>query len=260
MDPSSRSEPDLTPVFATLRAELPDAWQRWSSLADQHDRLRALLAVRPPGPLPAEATSALDAYLDRRRETEGVTDPLSLPPVDGPLAVWRGDITRLGADAIVNAANAGLLGCFHPLHACIDNAIHSAAGPGLRAACARLMLAQGHPEPVGRAQVTPAFHLPSRYVIHTVGPQVSGAVQPHHRAALASCYRSVPEAAHRLPEVRSLAFCSISTGVFGYPIREAAPVAVTTVRRWLAAHPGRFDRVVFDVFSPEDEELYHEQF
>jgi O-acetyl-ADP-ribose deacetylase (regulator of RNase III) len=247
-------------ILTYLQAQLPDPWERWSPDLDPDRLIRALGAARPPGPLPPEVALAWSTYLDRQRAESVPVDPRDFPAREGGLAIWRGDITRLAADAIVNAANSALLGCFHPLHACIDNAIHSAAGPGLRLACAELMGAQGHPEPVGQAKVTPGFHLPSRYVIHTVGPQVPGAVQPGHRRDLEACYRSVLEAAATLPDVRTLAFCSISTGVFGYPIEEAAPVAVGTVRTWLFDHPGRFDRVIFDVFSAEDEEVYRGQF
>jgi O-acetyl-ADP-ribose deacetylase (regulator of RNase III) len=173
------------------------------------------------------------------------------------MKVWRGDITRLSVDAIVNAANSELLGCFRPGHACIDNAIHSAAGPRLRDDCARIIEIQGHPERTGDAKITRAYHLPSRFVLHTVGPIVAGGrVQPQDERALESSYHSCLELAHSTPSLRTLAFCAISTGVFGYPKDRAAEVAVRTVSRWLREHPGVFDLVVFTVFSDDDEGAY----
>lgn len=193
-------------------------------------------------------------------------------PAFPELLVWRGDITRLAVDAIVNAANSRMLGCFEPCHDCIDNCIHTSAGVRLRLACAELMDAQGTPEPTGRAKVTPAFNLPSRFVIHTVGPIVSGG-RPTRRDAelLASCYESCLDAAAER-NLASIAFCSISTGVFGYPKREAAEIAIETVRTWYAnrlagshspgdghSHGGRVPQtVVFDVFSEADEQIYRE--
>ena len=171
-----------------------------------------------------------------------------------PMKVWRGDITRLAVDAIVNAANAELLGCFRPGHACIDNAIHSAAGPRLREDCARIMEIQGHPETSGTAKITRAYHLPSRFVLHTVGPIVAGGrVGPDDERTLVACYGSCLELAAATPSIRSFAFCAISTGVFGYPKDRAADVAVRTVSRWLRERPKTFDLVVFCVFSEADE-------
>lgn len=177
----------------------------------------------------------------------------SAPPTPH-LALWRGDITRLRADAIVNAANSTLLGCFHPCHGCIDNAIHSAAGLQLRDACHRLIRAQGHDEPVGKAKLTPGYNLPSRYVLHTVGPLVSGQPTALQRRELASCYRSCLELAaeHRL---ESVAFCCISTGEFHYPHQEAAEIAVNTVTAFLQSH-STIKKVIFNVYQEPDALLY----
>ena len=178
------------------------------------------------------------------------------------LVLWQGDITRLAVDAIVNAANSALLGCFVPGHRCIDNVIHSAAGLQLREACAVLMRAQGHDEPTGRAKITPGFNLPARYVLHTVGPIIApdsrGQYAPTEKdaARLAACYRSCLGLA-REQGLRSVAFCCISTGEFHYPKRAAAEIAIRTVRDWLTETGGGM-KVVFNVFLDEDAAIYRE--
>lgn len=229
--------------------------------------LRALLTVRDPGPLPEGADRELDALLGAERHLRPAVSALELPlieeefpgttfPAKAEAVLWRGDITTLTADAVVNAANSRLLGCFQPLHACIDNAIHNAAGPHLRDDCHTIMTAQGTPEPTGTAKITRGYHLPARYVLHTVGPVVQGRPHPRDAQALASSYRACLDLAAQVETIRALAFCAISTGVFGYPKEEAAPVALRTVADWIAAHPGRFDRVVFTVFEEADERAY----
>ncbi len=178
--------------------------------------------------------------------------------LDGVATLWRGDITTLSVDAIVNAANSAMLGCFRPRHACVDNAIHAAAGPRLRADCAILMELQGFEEPVGAAKITRAYNLPSRFVVHTVGPALTRgeAATAAHDEALASSYRASLDLAAEVSSIRSIAFSSVSTGVFAFPPRRAARVALSTVSRWIEAHPGRLDRVVFDVFSDSDLRVY----
>lgn len=223
---------------------------------------RSLMNMRLPRPVPAAVLEAQDAVLRSRIARAGVTDAGTLSPVgdggvDGRLALWRGDITTLAADAIVNAANSKLLGCFIPGHHCIDNAIHTFAGMQLRLACSELMRAQGHDEPVGNAQVTPAFNLPSRFVVHTVGPQVpTGAPSAAQDEQLASCYRASLDAA-AAAGCASLAFCCISTGEFRFPRERAARIAVGEVRAWLARDE-RIERVVFNVFGDADERVYRE--
>ena len=177
-------------------------------------------------------------------------------PGDPRIALGQGDITTRRGDAIVNAANSALLGCFYPLHGCIDNIIHSRSGVQLRLACHDIMTAQGHEEPTGGAKITPAFNLPCRYVLHTVGPIITGRVTRRDREALASCYRScLALAADRGCE--SVAFCCISTGEFRFPNREAAEIAVETVRDFLNGGD-RTLRVIFDVFKDRDLEIYRE--
>ncbi len=226
--------------------------------ASQRRLLRALINLGPPMPLRGEFLAMQDELLSSEREERGVTDAASLPAVSGSaqIALWRGDITRLRAEAVVNAANSALLGCFHPCHGCIDNAIHSAAGLQLREECRRIMEVQGHPEPNGRAKLTGGYNLPARYVLHTVGPVVRGSVSCRDREDLAACYRSclALAAAH---DLGSVAFCCISTGEFRFPHREAAEIAVKTVRSFLRT-PSSIHKVIFNVFTDTDEQIYRE--
>lgn len=219
------------------------------TLADKQRLLRALMNVRQPAPPSDELLTAQDKELQRQRDEKGVvafTEP--------GLHLWQGDITRLQVDAIVNAANSQLLGCFVPLHACIDNAIHSAAGIQLRCACHDLMRTQGHDEPTGRARITPGFNLPARYVLHTVGPIIpDGRPTPEQVAQLASCYRACLDLAEE-HALRSVAFCCISTGVFRFPQRLAAETAIRTVRQYPRQH---VQTIVFNVFTDTDYALYH---
>ena len=213
------------------------------------------LIVAGAAMLPPLVSQARDVRLLGQVHAE-LLDADALPVTAGrpQLALWQGDITRLRADAIVNAANAALLGCFHPCHGCIDNAIHSAAGLQLRDECARIMDAQGRPEPAGRAKLTPGFNLPARYVLHTVGPIVAGDVTRRDRAELAACYRACLELAaeHGLS---SVAFCCVSTGEFRFPNQEAAEIAVGTVTDFLSA-PSSLQKVIFNVFKDTDRHIY----
>lgn len=237
--------------------------------------LQALLTVRPPEPfLPASFHEQVDRVLQFERALQPVREAVGLPTVAdafpgarlgsaASLSLWQGDITCLRADAIVNAANDALLGCFEPFHACIDNAIHSAAGPRLREDCWRIMSRQGAPEPTGHAKITRGYHLPARFVLHTVGPIISGSIRAPASAdqiALGDCYRACLDVASQIAGIRTLAFPCISTGVFGYPQAEAARIAVDAVDGWLAAHPGRLDRVVFNVFRARDLAIYADLF
>lgn len=218
--------------------------------------LRALVNVRPPEPVDPKLLRVQDEYLQGRLdERGGVTDASELPFLPEGIAVWRGDITRLRADAIVNAANSQMLGCFVPNHRCIDNAIQTYAGIQMRLECARQMDAQGHEEPAGHAKVTPGYNLPATYVLHTVGPIVGGSRPTRHdRALLESCYLSCLDLAQQLG-LGSVAFCCISTGEFGYPNRDAAQVAVDTVRDWKSRTNSQM-KVIFDVFKPVDYDIY----
>lgn len=225
---------------------------------EQWRLFRALVNTRPPEPASTEFFELQDVMLQDILACRGVTDAHDIKPVGGRdgLRLWRGDITTLAADAIVNAANSQMLGCFVPGHHCIDNAIHTFAGVQLRLECARLMAEQGYPEPTGMAKATDAFNLPSKHVIHTVGPIAEGVVTQTDRALLANCYASCLDAAADLG-CESIAFCCISTGVFGFPQESAAKTAVATVRDWLDRHDAAMT-VVFNVFSATDEALYRQ--
>ena len=216
----------------------------------RRDYFRALCNVRPPKPVSEEFISLQDEYLSRCTRERGVADVNALN-YRGNIALWQGDITRLNADAIVNACNCALLGCFQPLHGCIDNVIHSWAGVQVRLDCNDMM--KGGSEPCGRVRVTKGYNLPCRYIFHTVGPQVGAGVTARNRADLVSCYSSCMEKAVEMG-LGSIAFCCISTGVFGYPKREACDVAVETVLRYLKN--GAPLKVIFNVFSEEDERIY----
>ncbi|MFI1990930.1 protein-ADP-ribose hydrolase [Actinoplanes sp. NPDC020271] len=220
--------------------------------------LRSMLTVREPGALMPSGQRPLDALLGGERSLRPTVDVRTLPTADGTRVLWRGDITTLRADAIVNAANSALLGCFQPSHRCVDNVIHAVAGPRLREDCHTIMSAQGGPEPTGGAKVTRGYHLPARYVLHTVGPIVDGSLSAGHAAALASSYRSCLDLAAEVGDIRTVAFCSISTGLFGFPKAPAARIALDTTAAWLDEHPGVLDRVVFDAFSPDDLAVYEE--
>lgn len=219
--------------------------------------VQALLNVRPPEPLPPENSEPLDQLLAAEAAARSRLEVADLPGTefDSRISLVRADITTLRCDAIVNAANSALLGCFAPLHACIDNAIHSAAGPALRQDCAEIMARRGRPEPTGTATITAGYHLPASYVVHTVGPIVTGGAPTASEAELlGSCYASCLALLGE-KGLASVAFCSISTGVFGYPKPDAAQVAVQTVREHLDEYP-TINKVVFDVFSETDESIY----
>ncbi len=243
---------DEMPEYRSQAGEFPE------DAAGQRRLLRSLMNIRPPMPLSPRFLSLQDELLSAERDARGVVDVYSLPSVasDSRLAIWQGDITRLAADAIVDADNSALLGCFCPCHGCIDNVIHSAAGLQLRDECSRLMSAQGHPEPNGRAKLTWGYNLPAKYVLHTVGPVVQGCVTQKNMEELASCYRSCLELASE-KGLKSVAFCCISTGEFHFPNREAAEIAVETVTDFLR-NDTSVRRVVFDVFKDIDAQIYRE--
>ncbi len=222
----------------------------------QKDLLRALMNVRAPEPIGDAFLAVQDEYLRAERAAEGIVDGERLPsvPGDARLVLWQGDITSLKVDAIVNAANSALLGCFYPLHGCIDNIIHTRSGIQLRLYCNEMMQRQGHAEETGGAKITPAFNLPCRYVLHTVGPIIDGRVTEKNRAQLASCYRSCLELAVE-NGCKSVAFCCISTGEFHFPADQAAAIAVETVKRFLHADGDKL-RVIFDVFKDSDLQIY----
>ncbi len=219
---------------------------------EQRRLLRSLLNIRLPHPINDDFLSVQDEYLQNEIAAKGITDASCLTPVKDGIYLWQGDITTLRCDAIVNAANSGMTGCYAPCHACIDNCIHTYAGVQLRLACAEIMEKQGQKEPSGQAKLTPAYNLPCNYVLHTVGPIIYGDVTQRDRELLASCYRSCLELA-RQNKIRSVAFCCISTGEFHFPNALAAEIAVNTVRQYKGDI-----KVIFDVWKDVDYEIYRE--
>ena len=227
---------------------------------EQKDLLRSLMNVRMPKAISKEFLTIQDEYLTEENAQGTITDLADLTPTtqDEKIYLWQGDITALKVDAIVNAANSQMCGCFRPMHNCVDNIIHSKAGIELRLRCNDIMRAQGHEEPTGKAKITPGYNLPCQYVLHTVGPIVEGRLQKKHEEQLASCYRSCLELAQQYG-VQSIAFCCISTGVFMFPNKRAAEIAVQTVRQYYE-ETGSQMKVVFNVFKDEDFAIYNRIF
>ena len=221
---------------------------------DKFRLYRSLVNIRPAWEADESFLQAEDEYLTSLTKGKGVTDIADLSPIEDGIYLWQGDITALKCGAIVNAANSGMTGCWQPCHSCIDNCIHTFAGVRLRYECDRIMQAQGHEEPTGKAKITQAYNLPCDYVIHTVGPIVQGQLTDEHCKLLESSYRSCLELAVQ-NGIDSIAFCCISTGVFGFPQREAAEIAVRTVRNFRKTHA---IKAIFNVFKEDDYEIYKE--
>lgn len=232
------------------KIEIPPSGQ------EQKVLLRALFNIRMPLPVNDAFLDVQNAYLQEEIHRKRVTRLTDLQAIQQGLYLWQGDITTLACGAIVNAANSQMLGCFYPNHGCIDNAIHTFAGVQLRLACAELMRKQGHEEETGKAKITPAFNLPCRYVIHTVGPIIGEQVTKSDKNALASCYRSCLELAEQ-NGVKSIAFCCISTGEFHFPNDKAAEIAVQTVKDFKSQTHSEIE-VIFNVFKDIDYKIYRE--
>lgn len=220
----------------------------------QRQLLRGLMNIRVPQRIGADFLKMQDEYLQSETAAKGITDIADLTPMQPGLYLWQGDITTLRCDAIVNAANSGMTGCYIPNHRCIDNAIHTYAGVELRLACEELMEQQGYPEPTGQAKITPAFNLPCHYVLHTVGPIISGRVTKEDKELLAFCYRSCLELAAE-NGLESVALCCISTGEFHFPNDLAAEIAVRTVKEFLKKQTS-VKKVIFNVFKDLDRAIY----
>ena len=221
---------------------------------EQWQLLRSLFNIRMPGAIDDSFLKVQDAFLQEETRKKGIVALSDLTPIAQGIYLWQGDITTLACDAIVNAANSGMTGCYQPCHNCIDNCIHTYAGIQLRNVCAEIMERQGYEEPTGQAKITPAFNLPCKYVIHTVGPIVQGHLTTQHEELLASCYRSCLKLAEE-NGCKSIAFCCISTGVFGFPQKRAAEIAVQTVQEYKAKTNSNIE-VIFNVFKDLDYEIY----
>lgn len=241
--------------------------REYSNLTTPEDKvgkqhlLRSLMNLRRPQETPEEVLRVQDEYLKARAEERGIVTLEEIPEIRAGLSVWQGDITRLAADAIVNAANSEMLGCFIPMHACIDNCIHTYAGVQLRAECGRQMnrlraeFGADYVQPTAKPMLTDAYNLPAKKIIHIVGPIVYDRLTPALEQDLADCYLRTLELCEK-EGLRSVAFCCISTGVFHFPNDRAAEIATETVTNWLREHPGAVDRVIFNVFKDEDLHLY----
>ncbi len=235
--------------------------------------LRSLMNIRMPKPLPPKVLKVQDEYLRERNRENGIVDLAEIPTIADQgsghafadrLSIWQGDITRLAADAIVNAANSQMLGCFVPMHTCIDNCIHTYAGVQLRAECNQKMnelrakYGPDYEQPTAVPMLTDGYNLPAKKVVHIVGPIVTGRLTKDLEKDLADCYKNTLDLCLE-NEIRSVAFCCISTGVFRFPNRKAAEIAVRTVTDWLDQHPGTMERVIFNVFKDEDKRYYEQE-
>ena len=221
---------------------------------EQKGLLRSLMNVRMPAVIGDDFLKIQDEYLEEINVEKGIITTEDMDELQRDIFLWRGDITRLSVGAIVNAANSGMTGCYHPCHNCIDNCVHTYAGIQLRNKCAEIMEEQGHEEETGSAKITKAYNLPCDYVIHTVGPIVHGKLTDQHKEQLKDCYESCLKIAEE-NHVNSIAFCCISTGVFMFPNEEAASIAVNTVQEYKKT-TGSGIQVVFNVFKEEDEKIY----
>ncbi len=223
-------------------------------IPQNHDELfqlyRSLVNIREAKPIAQEFLNIQDEMLQEENQRKGI---VSFDNMKEQIIVWKGDITRLKVDAIVNAANIQMEGCFVPGHHCIDNAIHTYAGVQLRNDCHEMMKKQGFLEPTGKAKITKAYNLPCLYILHTVGPMINGQVTPRDEFLLASCYESCLRLADR-HGIKTIAFCCISTGVFHYPQEQAAKIAIKTVQEYLK--DSKIEKVIFNVFTDEDEHIY----
>lgn len=225
-----------------------------ADVRDQKILLRSLMNVRKPGRIDEKFMDIQDAYLSEENQKKGIVSLFDMDELQPEIYLWRGDITRLKVGAIVNAANSGMTGCYQPCHHCIDNCIHTYAGIGLRNFCYEMMQKQGCEESPGHAKITPAFNLPCDYVIHTVGPIVQRGLTKEHERLLISCYESCLRTADE-NNIKSIAFCCISTGVFMFPNKRAAQIAVQTVKTYKDKTNSKI-KVIFNVFRDEDEQIY----
>ena len=232
--------------------------------------LRSLMNIRMPKMMPASVLRVQDEYLQGRIRENGIVTLNEIPTIADQgsrhefadkLSIWQGDITRLAVDAIVNAANSQMLGCFVPMHTCIDNCIHTFAGIQLRAECDRQMkklraeFGPDYEQPTAIPMLTDGYNLPAKKVVHIVGPIVQGRLTKDLEQDLSDCYKNTLDLCLE-NELKSVAFCCISTGVFRFPNKRAAEIAVKTVTEWLKAHPLALERVIFNVFKDEDKAYY----
>ena len=220
---------------------------------DKKDLYRALRNIRNPKPISYEYLKIQDKYLQEEIKNKGIVSEKDISFDKSIISIWKGDITTLECDVIVNACNSYLLGCFNPSHRCIDNEIHSFAGMQLREECNNIM--KGNRLPNGEVVLTNAYNLPSRYIIQTVGPHVSGKVRDKDRIDLEKCYYNSLELLKE-KGLKTIAFPCIATGLYGFPKEEACLIAINTVLKYLDNNKEVFDHIIFNVFSEEDYLLY----
>lgn len=243
-----------------LIQQLVQECEQWNTIeipsdsAGQKQFLRGLMNVREPKTINEEFLKVQDEYLQEVAKEKGIIDLSMLTPIQQGLYLWQGDITRLKVDAIVNAANSGMTGCYQPNHSCIDNCIHTFGGMQMRLECAKIIARQRHPEPTGQAKITKGYNLPAKYVLHTVGPIIRGNVTKRDEELLASCYRSCLKLAEE-KGVQSIAFCCISTGVFHFPNEKAAKIAIQTIKEYQKQTENKIE-VIFNVFLEKDYNIY----
>lgn len=228
-----------------------------NNYAEKRLFLRGIINLREPLEISEDILKLEDELLQIELKEKVIIDVNELKEVEENICLWLGDITTLKIDAIVNAGNSALLGCFIPCHSCVDNIIHSASGIRLRLECDKIM--QGREEETGKAEITKAYNLPSRYVIHTVGPIIYDKVTEKDINDLANCYISSLDLA-RKNNIRTIAFPCISTGLFHFPKDKASSIAVDTVRKYLKKYPDCFDKIVFNVYTKEDKGYYDRLF
>lgn len=223
--------------------------------------LRSLMNIRMPRKMDDEVLKVQDEYLKLCAEEKGIVELKDIPIIKDIFSIWQGDITRLKVDAIVNAANSIMLGCWAPMHLCIDNQIHTFAGIQLRAECNEKMqelkkkYGQDYEQPTAVPMLTDAYNLPSKKVIHIVGPIVYGELTKELEKELADCYEKTLDMCLE-NGLKSVAFCCISTGEFRFPKERAAEIAIGTTKKWVLEHPKAMDRIIFNVFKDEDKKYY----
>lgn len=240
-------------LIKTLNSEIviPETEQ------EKKDLFRTLMNTWEVSELPGEFYEVQDEYLQGVLKVKGITRLEDLTEIDENIYLWQGDITTLEVDAIVNAANKALLGCFIPHHRCIDNAIHTQAGLQLRKECDEIMKEQGPFEKTGQAKITAGYNLPAKHVIHTVGPIIYRVVEDDDKELLTSCYRNCLKIALE-NNLKSIAFCCISTGEFRFPNDLAAEIAVAEVKEFFRENPTADLKVVFNVFKDLDKKFYED--
>ncbi len=269
---------DINDTTDTFLAELKKDFPKYKnletsqySLTQKKHAIRSLMNIRMPKTVSGELLDLQDAYLQEDLAQKGIVSLSTIPtikeqlasksPFSDKISLWQGDITKIQAGAIVNAANSQLLGCFIPCHKCIDNAIHSAAGMQLRAECNHIMnkrrsrYGRKYEEPTGTATLTNAYNLPCDYVIHTVGPIVYDRLNASHCKELQNCYKNVLKCCVE-NKINSVAFCCISTGEFHFPNEKAAEIAWNTVATFLEAQGSCIERIIFNVFTDNDRKIY----